>query len=349
MFGLDFSMLTAAEVLYAAPRLEAQIAAALCHAVFWYFWVNYISPSFVRPIIINMRSKEQLLAQNKHMLKKVFLIDLGDSPEAKNILFETTVVIFGVIMQHGVGGALCVPAIAGGFGLAPRVVAAMVCQGGLCEVGFEIQDTLQRIKMLLFDGARGKQFNPPGFLLIMMFHHTCAQCLVIPNNIHYRDNVHYAEGVFLLQGAAFGAFFLQQYGYTLDIKRRAGLLQMKLIVTVTMLIMVWSRLVRYGWLWYLLISLYHADGSVVFKLALPPVVLMSLFNVLILLDAVAKFAKFLPMRLDHAHLHHHATMALDSPHPRTNTNVWPMSKSHKEWSKLKGAVMMGAFHKAKGH
>ena len=349
MFGLDFSTLTAEEVLHAAPKLEAQIAAACCHAVFWYIWINFISPILVRPIISNLKSKDQLLAQNKHVFKKVFLIDLGDGPVADVMLFEFTVLFMGIIMQHGVGGALCVPAITGGLGLAPKVVTAMACQGGLCEVGWEIQDTLQRIKMMLFDGEMGKKFNPPGFLLIMVFHHTAAQCLVIPNNIYYRDNRHYAEGIFLLQGAAFCAFYLQQYGFTLNIKERAGLFQMKLVVTLTMLIMVWSRLVRYGWLWYLLLSQYHADGSVVFKFALPPVVFMSLFNVLLLLDAAGKFAKFIPMTLEDPDLHHHAMMALDAPHPRTNTDVWPMSTAHKEWSKLKGAVKLGAFHKAKGN
>ena len=48
-------------------------------------------------------------------------------------------------------------------------------------------------------GELGKKFNPPPFLVLMVLHHTAAQCMVIPNNLEYRDNVYYHEAIFMLQ------------------------------------------------------------------------------------------------------------------------------------------------------
>lgn len=151
------------DVLYAAPTLEAQLLAALFHALLSFFWVMYVCPSVWRPILANMRSREHYLAQNKRLLAKVFMIELNDTPSDKRALFEYALLIPGVLVQHAVGGFLCLPACLGGLGLPKEVVTAMVCHGGLSEVGLELQDALYRIKQILFDGDIGKSESQPLF------------------------------------------------------------------------------------------------------------------------------------------------------------------------------------------
>lgn len=139
--------------------------------------------------------------------------------------------------------------------------------------------------------------NQPRFLAVVFLHHTCAQMLVIPNNMLYRDNPHYAEVVLLLQGATFVCLTIQQYSFTLDIRKRWDLFQMKISVTFVVVTVLWSRVIRYAWLSSALLSTYYADGSVAFKLALLPVVCMSLFNLLLTVDTSAKFNKFIKLPL----------------------------------------------------
>merc|ERR1712151_1053021 len=152
--------------------------------------------------------------------------------------------------------------------------------GALCEVGWEISDSLQRLHQITCGGEEGKAKNPASLLVLFAMHHSCAQCLVMPMNIFYPDNAYYHEGIFLLQGAAAAAGLLQQYGYTVDITTQKGLTQMRIQTSIVLGTMIWGRVLRYGYLWWKLFSNVREDGnSFVLKLAAPPVVLLSLFNI----------------------------------------------------------------------
>jgi len=343
-YYFDFSGVTMDDILYAAPTMRAQLACALLQAIVWYVMISFVYPIFFAPAIRNMPSRENFLRLTELNLKKVFLIDTGGDRE---ILFSFAVVFQGVIAQHIVGGLLCVPSLIGGLGLSKATVTALACQGGLCETGWELQDTLVRVFQVLFGGELGQKFNPPPFLVLMLLHHTAAQCLVIPNNLEYRDNGYYHEGIFLLQGCAALAFAMQQFGYCLDIESRVGLTLMKLNVIIVCAAMWWGRFFRYGYLWYLLLSTYHADGSYVFKLALPPVVCLSLFNMLLLIDAAAKAVKFIPMSLRNStHEELEASLA-QATSVAPEAFIRKLTTPKKEWAKLRGAVAMGAFSKGK--
>ena len=54
---------------------------------------------------------------------------------------------------------------------------------------------------------------------------------------------------------------LQSYGYTLNIKSKKGLFQMKLVSAFTATVMVWTRLVRYVWLAWQLVDMLYNDGA----------------------------------------------------------------------------------------
>merc|ERR1711879_872430 len=134
-------------------------------------------------------------------------------------------------------------------------------------------------------------------MAVLLAHHSAAQCLVLPLNIHYRDNTHYHEAIFLLQAAAFIAVLVQQIGFALNIKERVGLFQMRALVTVSFAVIAWSRILRYAYLWYILLTTFIEDGNwLCLELACAPVVLLSAFNVIVLIDVWSKLVKFWSMR-----------------------------------------------------
>jgi hypothetical protein len=184
-------------------------------------------------------------------------------------------------------------------GFSGPVACALVRHGALCEAGWEFQDILQRAWQVKFSGEDGKAKNPPSLLAAVILHHTLGLCMVIPMNLAYGCHPCYHEIVFLLQGAAFFAMLMQNYGFTLDVRTSAGLRQMRLCANSVFLVLCWSRLYRYWAIGYQMMCTFYADGNtVIFSMAGPGLVLMGIFNAVIVGDAFGKCLKgFMRMRL----------------------------------------------------
>lgn len=286
---LDFSTVTVEALLLATPTWEVQLVLAVVHAVFWHVVLHYVLPSPIRRRVMSLQSLEQVAKYMAAFVKKFLYPDLI-MPEDRDFVVDFVVEIYGVLLQHLFGGLLCVPAILG-VG-PPSLRAGLVCHGALCEVGYEIQDSLVRIKERVFGGEYGRKKNPNFTLMSMAMHHTAALCMVLPLNVYYQDNQYYQESVFLLQGAAAIAYLCQQYGFTRNAAIRGEMMQLKALVTCTFMTMMWSRGFRGLYVWYMLLCTFLADGrTTIFKVALVPMVLMSVFNVMLIRDAVQKFHK----------------------------------------------------------
>ena len=103
--------------------------------------------------------------------------------------------------------------------------------------------------------------------------------------------------VFLLQFAAAFALMTQNYGYTLDTKTASGLLRMKMAVTLTLIVMIYSRVLRFAYCGYQLLCIAYASGNThLFFGGSIVVVLMSLLNILFVSDAAGKFSKFMKLK-----------------------------------------------------
>jgi len=155
------------------------------------------------------------------------------------------------------------------------------------------------------------------------------------------------RGVFLLQFAAIAAFAIQQYGFTLDITTHKGLKQMKMSTGACLGIMTWGRVLRYGYVWWKLISTFAEDrNTFVLKLALPPVILLSLFNVALMVDCIHKFRKFFSksVKSDSAEVvRETAIQALASPMAlRSHKSFFGPTPAQQQWAKIRGAVLLGA-------
>jgi hypothetical protein len=249
-----------------------------------------------------------------------------------------------IMVQHMVGGAMCLPSTLGFTG---KTVWALACHGALFEAGWEFQDLASRFVQIVFGGKEGKAKNPPPLLIIVCIHHAMGLCMTIPMNIYFYDNTSYHEFVFLLQFAGFVALALTNYGYTLDIATADGLKRMKIVVSVTWVVMTYTRVVRYCMVGYSLFQALRAPGSHPAQLVYMGsfvLGLMGIFNTLMVLDVTGKFTKFIKMNHKSKDIHD-AAAAINGAMQRQSSRHIPffLTKSQKEWAKVRGAVkVMGA-------
>lgn len=135
--------------------------------------------------------------------------------------------------------------------------------------------------------------NPVPLLVILAIHHAVGQLMIMPMNIYYPDNKLYHELVFLLLFAAFICMSLSQLSYTIDTRTVAGLACMLLCTAVSWVVIMYGRCIRFGYVVYLLLLQLYADGAYyVVGFGSVGVVLMSVFNLLMIVDATAKLVKF---------------------------------------------------------
>eukprot|EP00930_Biecheleria_cincta_P005134 TRINITY_DN106057_c0_g1_i1.p1 TRINITY_DN106057_c0_g1~~TRINITY_DN106057_c0_g1_i1.p1 ORF type:complete len:343 (+),score=61.68 TRINITY_DN106057_c0_g1_i1:161-1189(+) len=282
---------TIASLFLSTPTLEAQLSLIALHAAFWWCFINWASKSVVDPFVKLQPWEEQWLQLNKQFFKNSFFTAFSSDADA----FDFACVFQAILMQHFVGGVLCLPST---LGLEGRAFTAMACHGALCEAGWELQDIVTRVHQRLLQGEKGKGLNPLPLLLVVLVHHAMGQSMAIPMNLYYADNRDYHELVFLLQVAAFVALSLQSYGYTLNVKTKTGLFKIKVNIAISWLAILYSRVVRFAIVGYRLASTFYMDGNLrMLYVGISALVLMGLFNATIFLDATQKLVKFAKMPL----------------------------------------------------
>ena len=257
-----------------SPTWNTQITLLFVQAAFWYTFIAVFTSVVVKPYVKSRPWCQQWTELNRKTFKASFFVDFKTDEEA----FNFAALFISILIQHGVGGLMCVPSITGW--LPASVAAPLARHGAMCELGWEVQDTFIRVCQILFGGAAGRAMNPTPLLVILAIHHCTAMGMVMPMNMYYGDSTLYHEMVFLLEGAAFVAMGLQNFGraapnepqqrraaplqravslrrYTLNVKSAWGLLQMKFAVTTVLLTMMWSRCLRFLYVGYLTFKAEH--------------------------------------------------------------------------------------------
>lgn len=201
--------------------------------------------------------------------------------------------LWGVALQHLLGGLLLVPAATGRL-CAASTASVLARHGILLEVAWECADTVERAYQILFKGKEGKQQNPTSFLVITACHHAMGMGLAIPMNIHFQDCVPYFELTLLMQFAAAVAVLIQEYSITLDVGKPHELAQMFWLTLVSAGTMVFTRLIWYWYFGYKVMAVFWATRSWGF-LAIGFVVgglLMPVIGLIFLHDGIKKLLKF---------------------------------------------------------
>ena len=165
--------------------------------------------------------------------------------------------MWGICLQHAVGGALCLPALLPAWfpNVSHAAALSMVRWGALCEVAWEVTDTLKRVYQRCL--PNGAELQPNSLLFLLFCHHSLSTLLVVPTNVMYsefgegdarpaaRYKIAYAEMIFSMQAAAAIALVIQQYTQALDVKGSgSALTKMFFASVVSLVIMVYTRGVR---------------------------------------------------------------------------------------------------------
>ena len=285
-------MPTIHDLLVAAPKLEVQLLLVLIQTMLWYVLINHILMPIGALIISNLKSKKQFLHFNMEYLKDTLGVDFGEDQAKQKVSVH-----MGINTQHLISGLLCAPSsLALTSTLPTGIVSAMARHGALAETGFDAEYILVRIFTYTFGGEIGRKKNPPTVILVAVIHHSLSICLAIPMNIYYPDNIYYHAFICLMQLSVFVTFCCQQYGFTLNVKTSSGLIKMKIVTLTALFVIIGTRFIGYIWLLVILfMTICRDENWLVLKLTIVPIIMFSLFNVIMIRAVTIKLVKFLPM------------------------------------------------------
>lgn len=181
------------------------------------------------------------------------------------------------------------------------------------DVSFDVYDWLrmflttflhETIGKKLFGGEKGpKEF----FIVIGVLHHPLAMTMVCPLVLYYPQLASFHIIAVALLLAAGICFFTGSYKFTLDMTRAADWYQFKFIVLLQTVTILYTR----GYIWflhlYITLNTFWADGSMKFFYGgCAAGTLMSLFNFVMIADALGAAVKWLPRsRVAHGTDEHH--------------------------------------------
>lgn len=250
---MDSLLAWSARLLYSEPTLRTQLLETLLLAAAF----GIIMPAATRYFSRSFKSRPWydrvaalLRDQGEKMLKIKITQPMVDKGMGQYV---------PMLSQHFVGGFLCMPAV---FGLGvPRAVAlAMARHGALVELGWELQDTAERLYERFF-AEDGEALQPNGLFFFLMMHHGMQWALVIPMNLYYSELSGYHELIFMLEGAAGFALLVQFYSYTLDMTKRSELRWMIILNAFNFTVMLYSRLIHYWWSVYKCLRHFYLEES----------------------------------------------------------------------------------------
>merc|ERR1712151_1184258 len=99
-------------LMMAEASLEIQLALLCTQAVAWFIIINAGSTYIVEPWVKRQPWEKQWTTLNRKTFKTGFMIDFKTDLEA----FKLACAFILIISQHAIGGAFCVPSIAGAAG-----------------------------------------------------------------------------------------------------------------------------------------------------------------------------------------------------------------------------------------
>ena len=300
-------MVSFRSLLLSAPHFETQLCLLALHSLVWSLWLHF-APKYVQSWVSSKSWKDRLASRNKLALKKGFNINV-EHCDALTIACD----FICIAVVHAVGGILCLPSALGGTG---EIVWALARHGAMCEMGWELQDVFTRAYKVLYGGQRGRAQNPLGLLIFVGIHHAMGLSMIIPMNIYFGKCATYHEFVWLLKFAGAIAILSTNYGYTLDVETKSGLLQMKIVVTITWMVIAWSRVLQYAMVGSNLLEIL---GTTPFMYCggCTALALMGVFNLAMFMDATQKLFKFIPMRYQGAGVNDHAIDTHGAAHVKT--------------------------------
>lgn len=216
---------------------------------------------------------------------------------------ETYAMFVVTCCHHVLSCLLILPVLFWGWQQSSGIVRGSFFLGTLSDVGLDLYDTAKRVLTLpavrqacpalqcLSETACPEKF----FIVVVVLHHLLVLSLMVPMNMYYPHLACYHQVFAALSGAAGVCYSLVLYKFTINAASRQGLLICKAISVLQFLTMVYTR----GLIWFsqawAAIAHFHSQGDLVFLTAgCAGGFLMTLFNVMTIVDATKAVAKWLP-------------------------------------------------------
>ena len=243
---------TVQDLIHCSPTIEVQLSCLFFWTILW----TIALPIFVfgiKKFIDSKPWKEKWLEHNLNAQKKTYKLTFDTRQEGYNF----SVLFSAVLFQHITGGLLTIPAlfpkIASLLNISPSMATSLCLHGALCEAGWEVSDTFTRLYQI-FLTKDGYKKNPATLVFLSFLHHMMGLTITIPMNLSFFDLHWYHEAIFTLQWAAAIALFLQYYGYTLNLELSGDLIRMKISIFISFITIFWTRIFRYIYVAYFIIS-----------------------------------------------------------------------------------------------
>lgn len=316
-----------------APSLPVQLALLVVQALFWRAVIPLLGRRVFRPLVdAHPRSRQWVELVQATLLKSYGIrLNFGQA-------YAAGVEFMGVLCQHAVGGLLCLPAVALGTGSGRAAWAALARHGALCEAGWELQDSVEKVRIALLGDEEVRARNPPLLLALAALHHLMSLSLVIPMNLYYEDNYWYFRLVGMLQGASAVASGAQLWGFFLDVRTRSGLWGMRVLTGISLAVTLHSRLVAY---WFVIIQLlieFRKTSRTFFTVGAIMSAIMGLLNILFIVEGAHKFWKFASVGVGETDTHAAKTS-------RRKAHLVHLPQGKRAWAKVRGAaILIAASH-----
>merc|ERR1719410_2014476 len=144
------------------PFLISQLVAALSWGIFWHYLMDALLNNVFRPRLRKKHTHDQVVYIGRKTTPKEFSQGWNDDHFLNWHCFGKCIAV-----QHTTGALLSLPAFFGAF-VSPAMATTLAVQGALCELGWEIEDTLKTAYVLTFGTEKERtQRAAPGFLFFM--------------------------------------------------------------------------------------------------------------------------------------------------------------------------------------
>lgn len=244
-------------------------------------------------------------------LQKALMMNFGYPEEActDDALIDGYVFVIVICGHHFTFGSAMIPVVYQGWEAAGSIGQAMFVFACLADVAFDIYDWLKKFVLTFFPSKfsfLGVQCPVAFFVILCILHHSLAMFMIVPLVVTYPSLPAFRNIAISLLLAAGICFTTGSYKFTLDVTSKNGFMQYKAIVLMQLVTILFTR----GFVWfsqvYAALVFFYTQGAMMFFYGgCVGAGLMSLFNIIMILDAVGAAAKWLPKPMPQNDDEHH--------------------------------------------
>lgn len=237
-------------------------------------------------------------------LQKALMMNFGypDSACTDEMVLMGYSYVINLCTNHLICGFMMLPVVYYGWEGAQAGGQACFVIGALMDVSVDVYDEVRMfIKTFLFEPVGKKLFGGDAadpvqiFVVLGVLHHPLAMTMTCPMVLYYAYLPSFHTIAFALLLAAGICFTTGSYKFTLDTTKTSDWYQFKFIIVIQMVTILYTR----GYIWFVhapaLLATFWSDGNMGFFYGgCCAATAMSLFNLIMIYDAVSAAVKWIP-------------------------------------------------------